>query len=88
MEFVAVEHHAPYWLLWRLMKPTIAEKNPMARLLSPETLAEKLDCSVKHARALMANGTLPKVRLGRRCVRTTADAVDAFIARRTIGASI
>ena len=53
-------------------------------LLSPEKLANKLDCSIKHARALMANGTLPKIRLGRRCVRTTAAAVEAFIARRTI----
>ena len=54
-------------------------------LLSPETLAAKLGTSIKYARSLMANGTLPKIRLGRRCVRTTTEAVDAFIARRTIG---
>jgi len=68
------------------MKPTTAEKNPTSCLLSPETLAEKLDCSIKHARALMANGTLPKIRLGRRCVRTTAEAVNELIERRTIAA--
>ena len=55
-------------------------------LLSPEMLAAKLGISTKHARNLMSNGTLPKVRLGRRCVRTSLEAVEAFIARRTIGA--
>lgn len=55
-------------------------------LLSPEMLAVKLGISTKHARTLMSNGTLPKVRLGRRCVRTPIEAVEEFIARRTIAA--
>lgn len=71
-------------LLWAPVKPTTTEKNPVGCLLSPEKLAAKLGTSVKYARSLMANGTLPKIRLGRRCVRTTAEAVDALIARRTV----
>ena len=70
------------------MKPTIPLTDATGCLISPENLAAKLDCSVKHARALMANGTLPKIRLGRRCVRTTAEAVEAFIARRTIAGKV
>lgn len=64
-----------------------ADLNPTDRLLSAETLAAKLDCSVKHARTLMSNGTLPKVRLARRCVRTPLAAVETFIAKKTINAS-
>lgn len=70
--------------LWGVMNPNSSEKYPIDHLLSPESLAAKLDCSVKHARALMANGILPKIRLGRRCVRTSAAAVEEFIARRTV----
>ena len=61
-------------------------QNTTGHLLSPESAAAKLDCSIKYIRSLMMRGTLPKVKLGRRCVRTTADAVDAFIQRRTISA--
>jgi len=56
-------------------------------LLSAESLAKMLDCSIKHARDLISNGTLPKIRLGRRCVRTTQAAVNAFIQRRTVTAA-
>lgn len=59
---------------------------PGVRLLDAEQIADRLSCSPKHARAMMANGTLPKVVLARRCVRTLESAVDELIVRRTIAA--
>jgi predicted DNA-binding transcriptional regulator AlpA len=69
------------------MKPSTDPTNETETLLSAESLAAKLDCSLKHARNLIANGTLPKIKLGRRCVRTTLAAADAMIKRRTVTAA-
>lgn len=70
------------------MKTPIAPDAPITNpdLLSAESLSKRLDCSLKHARSLIRKGILPRVVLGRRCVRTPAAAVDAFVARRTVTA--
>jgi excisionase family DNA binding protein len=51
---------------------------------TPETLADRWQCSASHVRQMIARGDLPTLRLGGKLLRITADAVRVYEA----GASV
>jgi excisionase family DNA binding protein len=55
------------------------------RLLTPAEVAHELRLGRLEVYRHISKGELPVVRLGTRAVRVPADALDKFIAERTIG---
>jgi excisionase family DNA binding protein len=53
-------------------------------LLTFEQVGLRLGVVTNYARRLADNGLLPKVKIGRRCVRIPSSAVEEFIAKRTV----
>ena len=69
------------------MKQTkIPNSTPQSPLLTFEQVGLRLGVVTNYARRLADNGVLPKVKIGRRCVRVPASAVEEFIAKRTVSA--
>ncbi len=56
-------------------------------LLRVEEAAKRLGCGRSKVYEMLAQQTLPAVRLGPRCVRIPALALDKWIASRTVGGS-
>lgn len=65
-----------------LRKQESAAASPTPRLLTPEQAAEILAVRPVTVRSWIADGRLPRVKLGR-CVRVPADAVARFIEANT-----
>lgn len=69
------------------MKATRATTSiPQSPLLTFEQVGQRLGVVTSYARRLADSGVLPKVKIGRRCVRVPSSAVEEFIAKRTISA--
>ncbi|NSY97910.1 helix-turn-helix domain-containing protein [Agrobacterium tumefaciens] len=50
----------------------------MTRPFTPETLAERWECSARHIRKLCASGALPSFRLGGKLLRIRLEDVEAY----------
>jgi len=55
-------------------------------LLTAERVADHLQLSIRSVRRLIAAGELPSVKIGR-LIRVMPAALDAFLAKRTVGDS-
>jgi excisionase family DNA binding protein len=60
------------------MRDAIADDAPIRPVYTPETLAQRWDCSAKHVRNLIAREELQGFRIGGKLLRISAKAVREF----------